>query len=129
MDGHSYKSFKTLHWKIGQVCHHITMLIASLSEINSEVRNIPIKDQDILANLTVYQHHLSESNPKLNKCKELIRECAEWENKSIEHLLEFQDYRKLLVESHYVMFLELNHVVKNGTNDFQHITLESSERI
>ncbi|CAB4060795.1 TIE1 [Lepeophtheirus salmonis] len=46
------------------------------------------------AKLAVYEHGLSEDDSKLNKYKDLIEECAEWEDISIEDLLESQNYKK-----------------------------------
>ncbi|CAB4067742.1 unnamed protein product [Lepeophtheirus salmonis] len=47
------------------------------------------------AELAVYEHGLSETDSKLNKCKDLIEDCAKWEDMSIEDLLESQNYKKV----------------------------------
>ncbi|CAB4065640.1 unnamed protein product [Lepeophtheirus salmonis] len=85
------------------------------------------------AKLAVYKHGLSEADSKLNKCKDLIEECAEWEDMSIEYLLESQNYKKWVklqksIQIHRETFLELNPNVKNRKNDFQLITTEWRRR-
>ncbi|CAB4061157.1 unnamed protein product [Lepeophtheirus salmonis] len=131
MDDQRSKSIKTLYQKIRQGCPQIAMSIASHKEISSEVTRIPITDQGMQAKLAVYDHGLSEADSKLNKCKDLIQECAKWEDMSIKDLLESQNYKKCVklqksIHVDWETFFELHHNVKNRTNDFQNITTDSS---